>query len=75
MPTWCKGSACILRRVWCVSANGPSLSPAGAVALPPPDLAPRYRIETTAYQAGDEINMVMVLQEEGDRHLRLERKP
>jgi DNA-binding SARP family transcriptional activator/TolB-like protein len=29
-----------------------------------PDSAPRYRIETTAYQAGTEINMVMVLRED-----------
>jgi DNA-binding SARP family transcriptional activator len=29
-----------------------------------PDPAPRYRIETTAYQAGTEINMVMVLSDD-----------
>ena len=32
--------------------------------LPPPDSAPQYCIETTAYQAGAEINMVMVLRDE-----------
>src|SRR5712671_360559 len=29
-----------------------------------PDLAPRYSIETTAYQAGTEINMVMLLRDD-----------
>jgi TolB-like protein len=38
--------------------------PLAAVALPPPDLAPQYCIETTAYQAGAEINLVMVLRDE-----------
>jgi DNA-binding SARP family transcriptional activator/TolB-like protein len=30
----------------------------------PPDSTPRYSIETTAYQAGTEINMVMVLRDD-----------
>jgi DNA-binding SARP family transcriptional activator/TolB-like protein len=34
------------------------------VALPASDSAPQYRIETTAYQAGTEINMVMVLRDD-----------
>src|SRR5260370_2572724 len=38
--------------------------PPAAVPLPPPDSAPQYCIETTAYQAGAEINMVMVLRDE-----------
>jgi DNA-binding SARP family transcriptional activator len=38
--------------------------PASAVALALPDAAPRYCLETTAYQAGSEINMVMVLRDE-----------
>jgi DNA-binding SARP family transcriptional activator len=38
--------------------------PAGTVALSSPEPAPQYCIETTAYQAGAEINMVMVLRDE-----------
>ena len=38
--------------------------PPAAVALPSPDSAPQYSIETTAYQAGTEINMVMVLRDD-----------
>lgn len=38
--------------------------PPAAVALPRPDFVPQYCIETTAYQAGDEINMVMVLKDD-----------
>lgn len=38
--------------------------PASAVALPLPGGAPQYCLETTAYQAGAEINMVMVLRDE-----------
>jgi DNA-binding SARP family transcriptional activator len=38
--------------------------PAAAVALSSPDAASQYCIETTAYQAGAEINMVMVLRDE-----------
>jgi TolB-like protein len=34
------------------------------VALPASDLVPQYRIETTAYQAGTEINLVMVLRDD-----------
>jgi DNA-binding SARP family transcriptional activator len=53
-------AACLVRfREWTVIYR-----PRAAVALPPPDSAPQYRIETTAYQAGAEINMVMVLREE-----------
>jgi DNA-binding SARP family transcriptional activator/TolB-like protein len=53
-------AACLVRfREWSVVDRPPA-----AVALPPPDLAPQYSIETTAYQAGSEINMVMVLRDE-----------
>jgi DNA-binding SARP family transcriptional activator/TolB-like protein len=53
-------AACLVRfREWSVIDR-----PAAAVALPLPDLAPQYCIETTAYQAGAEINMVMVLRDE-----------
>ncbi|MBV9562112.1 MAG: trifolitoxin synthesis, TfuA [Bradyrhizobium sp.] len=38
--------------------------PAAAVALSLSDTAPQYCIDTTAYQAGPEINMVMVLRDE-----------
>ena len=34
------------------------------VALPASDPVPQYRIETTAYQAGTEINLVMVLRDD-----------
>jgi DNA-binding SARP family transcriptional activator/TolB-like protein len=34
------------------------------VALPTSDSVPQYRIETTAYQAGTEINLVMVLRDD-----------
>jgi len=46
-------------REWSVVDRAP-----GAVALSVPDSAPRYCIETTAYQAGTEINMVMVLKDD-----------
>jgi tetratricopeptide (TPR) repeat protein len=53
-------AACLVRfREWSVINR-----PADAVALPPPDSVPQYCIETTAYQAGAEINMVMVLRDE-----------
>ena len=53
-------AACLVRfREWSVIDR-----PAAAVALPLPDSAPQYCIETTAYQAGTEINMVMVLRDE-----------
>jgi DNA-binding SARP family transcriptional activator/TolB-like protein len=53
-------AACLVRfREWSVIDRPPA-----AVALPLPDLAPQYCIETTAYQAGAEINMVMVLRDE-----------
>jgi DNA-binding SARP family transcriptional activator/TolB-like protein len=53
-------AACLVRfREWSVVDGPPA-----AVALPPPDSAPQYCIETTAYQAGGEINMVMVLRDE-----------
>jgi DNA-binding SARP family transcriptional activator len=52
-------AACLVRfREWSVIDR-----PAAAIALPLPD-APQYCIETTAYQAGTEINMVMVLRDE-----------
>ena len=38
--------------------------PSAAVALPLPEGVPHYCLETTAYQAGAEINMVMVLRDE-----------
>ena len=38
--------------------------PPAAVVLPNPDATPQYCIETTAYRAGDEINMVMVLKDD-----------
>jgi DNA-binding SARP family transcriptional activator len=38
--------------------------PPAAVVLPRSDSAPQYCIETTAYRAGDEINMVMVLKDD-----------
>src|SRR5258708_31380335 len=46
-------------REWSVVDRAPA-----AVALPTADSAPQYCIETTAYQAGGEINMVMVLRDE-----------
>ncbi len=46
-------------REWSVVDRAPA-----TVALPTPDSAPRYCIETTAYQAGAEINMVMVLRDD-----------
>jgi len=53
-------AACLVRfREWSVIDR-----PAAAVAPPPPGVAPQYCIETTAYQAGAEINMVMVLRDE-----------
>jgi TolB-like protein len=53
-------AACLVRfREWTVIDRPPA-----AVALPPPGSAPQYCIETTAYQAGGEINMVMVLRDE-----------
>jgi len=53
-------AACLVRfREWSVIDR-----PAAAVAPPPPGAAPQYCIETTAYQAGSEINMVMVLRDE-----------
>src|ERR1700716_838740 len=53
-------AACLVRfREWSVIDR-----PAAAVALPLPGSAPQYCIETTAYQAGAEINMVMVLRDE-----------
>jgi DNA-binding SARP family transcriptional activator/TolB-like protein len=53
-------AACLVRfREWSVVDRPPAV-----VALPSPDSAPQYCIETTAYQAGIEINMVMVLRDE-----------
>jgi DNA-binding SARP family transcriptional activator len=46
-------------REWSVVDRAPA-----TVAPPTPDSAPRYCIETTAYQAGAEINMVMVLRDD-----------
>jgi hypothetical protein len=53
-------AACLVRfREWSVVDRPPD-----AVALPASDSAPQYCIETTAYQAGAEINMVMVLRDD-----------
>jgi DNA-binding SARP family transcriptional activator/TolB-like protein len=53
-------AACLVRfREWTVIDRLPA-----AVAFPPPDSGPQYCIETTAYQAGADINMVMVLRDE-----------
>jgi DNA-binding SARP family transcriptional activator len=53
-------AACLVRfREWTVIDRPPA-----ELALPPLDSAPQYCIETTAYQAGTEINMVMVLRDE-----------
>jgi DNA-binding SARP family transcriptional activator/TolB-like protein len=53
-------AACLVRfREWSVIDRPPA-----AVPLPPPGSVPQYCIETTAYQVGDEINMVMVLRDE-----------
>jgi DNA-binding SARP family transcriptional activator/TolB-like protein len=53
-------AACLVRfREWTVIERSAALTP------PPPDSAPQFCIETTAYQAGSEINMVMVLRDEG----------
>jgi len=38
--------------------------PPAAVVLPKPGAMPQYYIEATAYQAGNEINMVMVLKDD-----------
>ena len=38
--------------------------PPASLVLPRPDSMAQYCIETTAYQAGDEINMVMVLKDD-----------
>jgi TolB-like protein len=38
--------------------------PPAALVVPNPDSVPQYCIETTAYQAGGEINMVMVLKDD-----------
>jgi TolB-like protein len=46
-------------REWSVVDRTPAV-----VSPPVPDSAPRYCIETTAYQAGIEINMVMVLRDD-----------
>ena len=53
-------AACLVRfREWSVIEGS-----AATVAVPPLDSAPQYCIETTSYQAGTEINMVMVLRDE-----------
>jgi DNA-binding SARP family transcriptional activator/TolB-like protein len=46
-------------REWSVVDRAPA-----TVGRAAPDLAPQYCIETTAYQAGAEINMVMVLRDD-----------
>ncbi len=46
-------------REWSVADRPPA-----NVVLPNPDSVPQYCIETTAYQAGNEINMVMVLKDD-----------
>ena len=53
-------AACLVRfREWSVVDRPPA-----AMVLPAPDSAPQYCIETTAYQAGAEINIVMVLRDD-----------
>jgi DNA-binding SARP family transcriptional activator len=53
-------AACLVRfREWTVIDR-----PSPAAALPFSDQVPQYCIESTAYQAGTEINMVMVLKDE-----------
>jgi DNA-binding SARP family transcriptional activator/TolB-like protein len=53
-------AACLVRfREWSVVDRPPA-----GVVLPASGLAPQYRIETTAYQAGAEINIVMVLRDD-----------
>jgi DNA-binding SARP family transcriptional activator/TolB-like protein len=54
-------AACLVRfREWTVIDR-----PGPTAVLPSPDSTPQYCIETTAYQVGAEINMVMVLRDEG----------
>ena len=53
-------AACLVRfREWSVVDRPPA-----ALVLPAPESAPQYCIETTAYQAGGEINIVMVLRDD-----------
>ena len=53
-------AACLVRfREWSVVDRPPA-----AVVLPGSGTAPQYCIETTAYQAGAEINIVMVLRDD-----------
>jgi TolB-like protein len=53
-------AACLVRfREWTVIDR-----PSPVVVLPLPESTPQYCIETTAYQVGAEINMVMVLRDE-----------
>ena len=63
-------AACLVRfREWTVVDRLPA-----AVNIPPPGSAPQHCIETTAYQAGTEINIVTALRDQSDRNLCLERK-
>jgi len=64
VPIWCRvlpaSAACLVRfREWSVVDRPPA-----TIALSLPDSAPQYCIETTAYQAGPEINIVMVLRDD-----------
>lgn len=53
-------AACLVRfREWSVVDRPPA-----ALVLPAPEASPQYCIETTAYQAGGEINIVMVLRDD-----------
>ena len=53
-------AACLVRfREWSVVDRPPA-----ALELPAPEASPQYCIETTAYQAGAEINIVMVLRDD-----------
>ena len=63
---WCRGSRSILPPVSCVSGNGAwsIVLPAARRASCARSSAPQYCIETTAYQAGAEINIVMVLRDD-----------
>ena len=53
-------AACLVRfREWSVVDRPPA-----TIVLPAPDATPQYCIETTAYQAAAEINIVMVLRDD-----------
>ena len=62
---WYRDFPSISPRASCVSANGTwSIVRPAAAVIPAAGAVPQYSIETTAYQAGAEINIVMVLRDE-----------